>query len=46
MIDKKIVEIKKFIEKWEYRFLVFFGVDLCKCFKCGSKMKFNDIVYL
>ncbi|NMF08004.1 IS91 family transposase, partial [Clostridium beijerinckii] len=45
MIDKKIVQIKKSIERWEYRILASFGVDPCKCPKCGSKMKFNDIVY-
>uniref|UniRef100_UPI00261E22B1 transposase n=1 Tax=Clostridium sp. TaxID=1506 RepID=UPI00261E22B1 len=45
MIDKKIVQIKKSIEKWEYRLLASFGVDACKCPKCGGKMRFNDIVY-
>ena len=45
MIDKKIVQIKKSIEKWEYRILASFGVDPCKCPKCGGKMRFNDIVY-
>lgn len=45
MIDKKIVQIKKSIEKWEYRLLASFGVDTCKCPKCGGKMRFNDIVY-
>ena len=45
MIDKKIVQIKKSIEKWEYRILASFGVDPCKCSKCGGKMRFNDIVY-
>jgi hypothetical protein len=45
MIDKKIVQIKKSIENWEYRLLGSFGVDPCKCPKCGGKMRFNDIVY-
>ena len=45
MIDNKIVQIKKSIEKWEYRILASFGVDPCKCPKCGGKMRFNDIVY-
>lgn len=45
MIDKKIIQIKKSIEKWEYRILASFGVDPCKCSKCGGKMRFNDIVY-
>lgn len=34
MIDKKIVKIKKSIEKWKYRLLASFGVDPCKCPKC------------
>ena len=45
MIDKKVVQLKKSIENWEYRLLATFGVDPCKCPKCGGKMKFNDIVY-
>ncbi|MDF2883258.1 MAG: transposase [Clostridiaceae bacterium] len=31
MIDKKIVQIKKSLEKWEYIILASFEIDPCKC---------------
>ncbi|MFA8994800.1 transposase [Clostridioides difficile] len=45
MLSDKILKIRKSIAKWEYRILAAFGVDPCKCPKCGSTMKFYDIVY-
>lgn len=41
----KILSIKKSIYKLEYRILVAFGVDRCKCPKCGNIMEFYDIAY-
>lgn len=45
MFDEKILKMKKSLGKWQYRILAAFGVDPCKCPKCGEKMIFNDIVY-
>lgn len=45
MLDDKILKIRKSISKWEYRILATFGVNPCKCPKCGSTMKFYDIIY-
>ena len=45
MLSDKILKIRKSIAKWEYRILAAFGVNPCKCPKCGSTMKFYDIVY-
>ena len=45
MLDEKILSIRKLISKWKYRILAAFGVDPCKCPKCGNRMEFYDIVY-
>ena len=45
MLDEKIIKIRKSVAKWEYRILASFGVDPCKCQKCNTTMRFNDIVY-
>lgn len=45
MLNENILKAMKAIPNWQYRNLATFGVDPCKCPKCNSKMKFNDIVY-
>jgi len=45
MLDKRIIKLKKSLQRWEYRILAAFGIDPCKCPKCNGKMKFYDIVY-
>lgn len=45
MIDERIIKLRKAIAKWQYRILAVYGVDVCKCPKCGCKMVFYDIVY-
>lgn len=45
ILDEKILKIRKSIAKWEYRILATFCVNLCKCTRCGSTMKFYDIIY-
>ncbi|MDU4478969.1 MAG: hypothetical protein E7I90_16995 [Clostridium sp.] len=42
MLDDKILKIRKSIAKWECRILATLGVNPCKC---GSTMKFYDIIY-
>lgn len=45
MFEKRIFDLKKKLRKWEYRILASFGVQPKQCEKCGSMMKFHDIVY-
>ncbi|MZK54151.1 IS91 family transposase [Clostridium beijerinckii] len=45
MLDDKMIKLRKAISKWEYRILASFGINPCKCPRCGELMKFNDIVY-
>jgi hypothetical protein len=45
MLDKRILDLKKSIRKWEYRILASFGVESRKCPVCGETMMFYDIVY-
>ncbi|WP_238902036.1 MULTISPECIES: transposase [unclassified Clostridium] len=45
MLDKRILDLKKSIRRWEYRILASFGVEPRKCPVCGESMIFYDIVY-
>ena len=45
MIEDKILNLKKSLNKWQYRILASFGVNPCDCPICKKRMQFYDIVY-